>query len=38
VRRKITIPSIETRKRAANILGISNLKLDSRILEARPVF
>ena len=29
---------METSNRAANIRGISNLKLDSRIREAKPVF
>ena len=29
---------MDTKNRAANILGISNLKLDSSILEANPVF
>lgn len=35
---KMAIPSSETSNKAANILGISLRKLDSRIREANPVF
>src|SRR5690606_15381171 len=37
VARKITMPSSDTRKSAANMRGISLRKLDSRMREARPV-